>query len=140
MADFDRAVDFVLAHEGGYSNDPNDPGGETNFGISKRAYPALNIKILTAEDAIEIYRQDYWRDCGAEQLPDDLAIIHFDASVNHGISKANQFLEQAGGNYREYLLLRIKFYSSLAAHPNNRGFLRGWINRVLDLWELIETR
>jgi lysozyme family protein len=139
MANFEKAVDFVLAHEGGYTNDPNDPGGETKYGISKRAYPDLIIANLTPEDAIEIYRRDYWIPSGAEQLPDNLALIHFDASVNNGLSKARQFLDQAGGDYREYLLLRIKFYNSLAAHPTNRGFLRGWINRALDLWELIRA-
>ena len=51
---FEEAVKSVLKHEGGYVNDPKDPGGETNFGISKRAFPDLDIKNLTEEDAIEI--------------------------------------------------------------------------------------
>ncbi|MBI5343968.1 MAG: hypothetical protein HZB83_01285, partial [Deltaproteobacteria bacterium] len=50
MDNFERAIAFVLRHEGGYANDPRDPGGETNFGISKRAYPMLNIKDLSVED------------------------------------------------------------------------------------------
>jgi lysozyme family protein len=60
ICDFDQAVEFVLGHEGGYSNDPNDPGGETNFGISKRSYPDVDIKNLTREGAKEIYRRDFW--------------------------------------------------------------------------------
>ena len=51
MRAFDRVIDIVLAHEGGYSNDSVDPGGETNFGISKRQYPDVNIKNLTVENA-----------------------------------------------------------------------------------------
>ncbi|WP_425526518.1 glycosyl hydrolase 108 family protein [Xanthomonas oryzae] len=50
----------MLSHEGGYVNDPRDPGGETQWGISKRAYPELNIRALTRDQAIEIYRRDYW--------------------------------------------------------------------------------
>jgi len=56
---FERCIAFVLRHEGGYVNDPRDPGGETKYGISKRAYPGLDIKNLTEEQAKEIYRQDY---------------------------------------------------------------------------------
>jgi hypothetical protein len=61
---FERAVAFVLRHEGGYVNDPRDPGGETKYGISKRAYPRLDIKGLTEADAKEIYRRDYWEKAG----------------------------------------------------------------------------
>ena len=46
---FEDAIEFVLLHEGGYSWDPKDPGGETRFGISKKSYPNLNIKNLTEE-------------------------------------------------------------------------------------------
>jgi lysozyme family protein len=51
---FDKALSFVLSWEGGYSNDPDDPGGETNFGISKRSYPNENIKDMTKERASEL--------------------------------------------------------------------------------------
>ena len=56
---FPNCLAIVLKHEGGYVNDPHDPGGETNFGISKRAYPAENIKGMTKARAAEIYRRDY---------------------------------------------------------------------------------
>ena len=57
---FDAAFDRLIWHEGGYANDPDDPGGETNWGISKRAYPNLVIKALTREQAREIYQRDFW--------------------------------------------------------------------------------
>ena len=57
---FRYAVEMVLQHEGGYVNDPADPGGETKYGISKRAYPHLDIRNLTREEAIAIYRRDWW--------------------------------------------------------------------------------
>lgn len=57
---FKKAVGILLIQEGGYVNDPDDPGGETNFGISKRSYPQLDIKNLTPDKAISIYYQDFW--------------------------------------------------------------------------------
>ena len=58
---FESIVQVVLKHEGGYVNDPDDSGGETNFGISKRAFPDLDIKNLTKEDAVKIYHDKYWK-------------------------------------------------------------------------------
>lgn len=60
MADFEPAIEIVLDNEGGYVNDPKDPGGETKFGISKAAYPNVDIANLTVDQAKEIYRKDYW--------------------------------------------------------------------------------
>ena len=57
--DFREAIEVILKHEGGYVNDPVDPGGETNMGISKRAYPDLDIKGLTKQSVREIYYKDY---------------------------------------------------------------------------------
>lgn len=85
MTTFDRAVAIVLRQEGGYVDHPDDPGGETNFGISKRRYPDEDIKRLTRERAIELYRRDYWVPGQCERLPERIAIAYFDACVNHGV-------------------------------------------------------
>ena len=55
---FDHCIELVLGHEGGYVDDPNDAGGETNWGISKRAYKDVDIKNLTKEEAKAIYKKD----------------------------------------------------------------------------------
>ncbi len=73
MSQFDKLIDRVLSHEGGYSNDPQDPGGETQWGISKRAHPDVNIKALTRAQAIDIYRADYWDKIKGDQLPAGIA-------------------------------------------------------------------
>lgn len=57
---FVQAVKTLLDIEGGYSNNPNDLGGETNYGISKRQYPQLDIKNLNPLKAVDIYYTDYW--------------------------------------------------------------------------------
>lgn len=84
MTAFARAVEVVLAQEGGYANDAHDPGGETNFGISKRRFPDEDIKDLTRERAIELYHEHYWRATGCDRLPERIAIAYLDACVNHG--------------------------------------------------------
>lgn len=94
---FDEAFDRLLGHEGGYVNDPRDPGGETNWGISKRAYPAVNIKALTQADAKAIYRRDYWAPVRADELPDTVRFDVFDAAVNHGVSQSAKWLQRAAG-------------------------------------------
>lgn len=82
MADFGAAIEVVLANEGGYSNDPNDPGGETNWGISKRSYPTVDIKNLTRDEAIAIYQRDFWKFDGVTDQ--QVANKIFDLYVNHG--------------------------------------------------------
>lgn len=92
---FDTAFDRVIGHEGGYVNDPNDPGGETNWGISKRSYPNLDIKNLTREDAYGIYKVDFWNRVHADKLPDGVAFQLFDFAVNSGIETAIRYFQRA---------------------------------------------
>lgn len=72
--DFKKSVDFqrslvrVLKHEGGYVSDPDDPGGETKFGVSKRSYPNLDIKNLTLNDISAIYYRDFWHKASLEDV------------------------------------------------------------------------
>jgi len=93
---FARAIETVLAHEGGYVNDPNDPGGETNFGISKRSYPDLDIASLTRDAAVAIYRRDWWDRHGYARLAvPNLAAKILDLAVNVGHRKAIVLLQRA---------------------------------------------
>ena len=94
---FNTALAFVLAREGGYSNDPRDPGGETNFGICKASNPSVDIKALTRETAAAIYRRDYWKAGGCEGLPAPVAVMHFDCCVNQGVGTAAKILQLAAG-------------------------------------------
>ncbi len=94
---FEQAVAMVLKHEGGYSNDSRDPGGETRFGISKRAYPDVDILRLTEDEAKAIYKRDYWDTLRPDELPHELAICLFDCAVNMGRDKAIRLLQRACG-------------------------------------------
>lgn len=134
--DFEKALKFVLKWEGGYVNDPKDPGGETNYGISKKSYPNEDIKNMTLERAKKIYYENYWLKSGCDKLSYPLDMIMFDTSVNMGRSRANKFLD-ISTDWRDFLLRRIAFYSKLLTA---KYYIRGWINRVADLYKLIEGK
>lgn len=136
---FERAVAFVLRHEGGYTNDNRDPGGETKFGISKRAYPHLDIKGLTEAEARAIYRRDYWEKAGCGLLEWPMSLVVFDTAVNCGVKKAVELWDRTF-NWTDYLFLRLELYSVLAGGSIQRAaFLRGWINRCIDLWRTVKA-
>lgn len=126
---FDRCVAFVLKQEAGYVNDPHDAGGETNFGISKKSYPSVDIKSLTRDEAIEIYRDDYWRAAGCDKMEWPLCLVMFDTAVNLGVGRVQDFAARAF-NWSDFLFMRIEHYAKL----NQPVFLHGWINRALDIW------
>ena len=92
---FDEAFDKLLAHEGGYVNDRRDPGGETKYGISKRAYPGEDIANMTVERAREIYARDYWGPAGCDAMPDGAKLQVFDMAVNSGVKTAIKTVQLA---------------------------------------------
>jgi len=135
---FDKAFKFILKWEGGYSNDKDDLGGETKYGISKRSYPNLDIKNLTIEMAKEIYKKNYWDKLGCDKLSFPMDIIAFDTSVNMGISTANELLKNSNGDPKEFIILRIKKYKEIVEkNKKMEKFFLGWINRTIDLYVYI---
>ena len=92
---FQDIIVEVLEHEGGYVNDPDDLGGETNFGITKRWYPDLDIKNLTKQEAINIYYTDYWVPSKAGDLSSEIQSTYFDMCVNMGQTNAVLTLQEA---------------------------------------------
>ena len=94
---FDDAFKRLIGHEGGLSDDPNDPGGLTKYGISQRSYPNVDIKALTLDDAKAIYKRDYWNAVQMEHLPEGIRFDLFDMAVNSGVSQAVKMLQRAVG-------------------------------------------
>ena len=155
MAEFDKAIEKTLINEGGYVFDKDDRGGETNFGISKKAYPNVDIKNLTVTGAKEIYKRDYWDKVRADDITSQaVAAELFDTAVNMGVRTASKLLQGCTGVTpdgfigdksleainavdEELLMLRFKLakiarYVYLAKRrPANRKYLLGWINRTL---------
>lgn len=105
---FDTALEHVLRYEGGEVNDPNDPGGHTNYGITQEAldrarwkYPdnglPKSVSDLDAYTVRFIYRADYWDTCRCSDLPAAVAVLVFDCAVNQGTRDAALFLQRVAG-------------------------------------------
>jgi lysozyme family protein len=92
---FEDALTFVLSREGIVSNNPDDAGGLTKFGISSRQYPEVGQSTFTKDNAIAIYKRDYWDRLKCDNLPWNVALVLFDTAVNHGQAQAVYWLQQA---------------------------------------------
>lgn len=135
---FKKSLEFTLKWEGGYVNDPSDPGGETKWGISKRAFPELDIRNLTEQQAADIYANHYWDAAGCDGLPLPLCTCVFDTAVNHGVERAVRWLRNAP-DVDTYLTTRKNFYIDLVKKdPIKQKYLRGWLARVGDLQKFVE--
>lgn len=155
MANFHEALQHIWRWEGKHSNDPRDPGGDTWYGISRRAHPGIPWP-PSKEDAERIYREKYWYFDGVRDQ--DVATKLFDMAVNMGPETAIKHLQVAlrsfglsitlDGDFgpqtlkatnliqpREVLkglrLRQIQHYLRLEKVDN--PFLRGWLNRAVDL-------
>lgn len=154
MSMFDSIIPRVFPAEGGYLSpeqaaEQGDPGGETHWGISKRAYPNIDIRALTKAQAIEIYRRDYWVTIHGEDLPHPIAYAMLDAAINSGWQKSIMWLQRAVGvaddgkfgpitkkavtsaSTADVMLLisaeRLEFMTKLSNWPVNS---RGWARRI----------
>ncbi len=147
---FEKAVEIILSIEQGYIFDSHDPGGETNWGISKRSYPNLDIKNLKQQDAIQIYFNDFWQPLKMLLMPERLRLCLFDCAVNQGHPRAIKFLQGAIGVQQDGVLgpetlaaakvypwlpalsnllyLRLAFYGR---QPNWSIYGEGWAKRLL---------
>lgn len=150
---FDEAFEKLIGHEGGYSNHPDDPGGETMFGVTARVARANgyggSMRDLPLALAKSIYRSLYWDTVQADDLPDVVRFDVFDASVNSGPGQAIRFLQRATGSTDDGRLgpltmravkamdpqlldkrlngYRLRFMSELKTWPT---FGRGWAARI----------
>jgi lysozyme family protein len=150
---FPKLVERVLAHEGGFIDHPQDPGGATNFGITERVARANgyrgHMRNLPRETAVAIYRKGYWDAVNGDQLPAAVAFQVFDAAVNHGVGNASRWIQRAAGVADDGKLgpvsmaaiakadpadlvlrfnaVRLEFYTKLTTWPT---FGKGWARRV----------
>jgi len=150
---------FVALHEwenkenGGYSFDKEDPGGETKFGISKKAYPDIDIKSLTKEEAFRLYEKDYWNKVVTIDMEPALAIAVFDSAVNCGVGRSRSWLAELNEKKdlegerksrdsrksRWFIQRRIQYYLDLVKKkPALNKYIKGWLNRCNDLSKYVD--
>lgn len=94
---FDPCMEEIFPQEGGYVNHKDDPGGETNMGISRRSYPDEDIKGMTKARAKEIYRRDFWDKVRGDDLPYGIDLVALDPAINSGVSRGSRWLQQGLG-------------------------------------------
>lgn len=151
--DFKSALKIVLLFERGYVNDPFDPGGETNFGITKRVAQENgyngDMKSIPMDFVETVYRKKYWDAMGLDSFPDELKLIMFDSGVNSGIGYAIKWLQRAIGVKDDGVLgpktrgaikkdkaneisnrMCIERLLSLVTFPGFSRFGQGWVKRT----------
>jgi len=156
--DFERIIEQVIESEGGYVDDPTDKGGETKYGISKKAYPKEDIKALTIERAKELYYLHYWKPSKTYLVPEPLRHVYFDMVVNFGTRGAGKVLQSAiNGKYKGAVVVDgrvgpqtlksikklevdrlrayrvLKFASIVVKNPPQEKFWFGWYRRALHV-------
>jgi len=152
VADFEQAIRITLQWEGGYSNDLDDPGGATNFGITQADMPDTDIRSLTEPQAVQYYYEHYWKPLYSQIQSQLVANKIFDMGVNLGIGTAVKLLQEALGvpvdgqfgpntlavtNEQGEALLPaykaklVEHYQNLVVrNPNLGKFLDGWLRRA----------
>lgn len=148
---FDQAVLFVLENEGGVSYDVNDSGGLTKWGISSAQYPEVKETSFSRENAIAIYKRDYWDRCRCDNFPWEIALLVFDTAVNHGPGYAVRALQMGlnitadgivgavtiRGAWSATLEQAMDILARRAtAYADNKAFWhfgRGWMRRLFRL-------
>ncbi len=150
MTPIEQALAFTLKWEGGYVNDPDDPGGATNYGVTQNVYnarrkacglPTQSVRAITMPEVVNIYQNGYWKPAGCQTMPYPLALAIFDTSVNFGVGRADQFRRKLsnkaaacmdGGHdaAAEIVAMRKAYrYGRVALKPSQVKFLKGWLNR-----------
>ena len=148
---FETSIERVLGNEGGYVNRADDPGGETQWGISKRNYTDVDIKALTRDQAKAIYLRDFWQAGRMDEFDPAISCQVFDFAVNSGIGTALRKLQLAAGVADDghvgpvtiaaikaksptdliflFIAYRLKYWTGLSNWPQAG---KGWANRAAN--------
>lgn len=141
MTEFQRALQKVLVHEGGYSNHKEDPGGATMKGVTQRVYDAYRksmnmspvpVRQISASEIEAIYRQKYWNLLKGDQMPAGVGYVVFDGGVNSGVSRSVKWLQMALAPYYTGVVDGLIGPATIAAvndHPNHDAL----IARICDI-------
>ena len=143
---FNRSLARVLVYEGGYSNNPKDPGGPTMKGITQSTFNSwrarqgqnqLSVSQITTTEVAAIYKEDYWDRIDADALPSGVDFCMFDAAVNSGVGGATKWAQaivgvNPDGDYGPKTEAAI-----LAADPDE--FIHGFCSHRLGTLQRLRT-
>ena len=157
---WDKSFDLVIVNEGGFVNNPKDPGGPTNWGCTQTVWEKYighpvtvdDMKALTKEDVKPLYKRNYWDAVHGDSLPSGLDYCLFDCAINSGVGRSARFIQEIVGVFadgaignntvtainlikpvtliNEFCDKRQAFLESL---PTFATFGKGWTKRVQDV-------
>lgn len=158
-ANFPIALPWTLAHEGGWSNHPKDPGGATMRGVTQRVYtayrervgkPNQSVRFIEPAEILDIYKAQYWDALRCDDLPTGVDYAVFDFGVNSGVSRAAKYLQRILGVKQDGVIGEMSIKAANMADPgfivdklceDRMAFLRrlktwktfgrGWTRRVM---------
>jgi hypothetical protein len=130
---FQSVITGILKREGGYVAKDGASNAPANFGINQAANPDIDVKNLTQERAVELYRSRYWTQIDGDKLEPRTAVIAMDAAVNQGVTYAKQLLKDTGGDPQAMLVKREADYRKLAQDPKYAPSLPTWLNRLSEV-------
>jgi lysozyme family protein len=160
LSDWQKSFELMLKSEGGYVNNPADPGGMTNLGVTKatwenwvgRESDEAEMRGLTPEKVEPLYKKKYWNAVRGDELPTGISYLCFDFAVNAGAGRSIKTLQTAvgvtpDGGFGPMTMAAVQavdpvelierfsqakedFYRSLTTFAT---FGKGWLNRVADV-------
>lgn len=163
---WEDAFKMVLAHEGGFVNNPKDPGGMTNLGVTKKVWEEYVghevdeaiMRGLTPDMVQPLYKRNYWDRIKGDQLPDGVDYAAYDLAVNSGVGRAAKYLQQIAGVPADGVIgpksleaikacpaeevvdalcdMRLEFLKRL---PTWTTFGKGWERRVVEVKQKAST-
>ena len=129
---FEKSIALLFRLEGLESDDKNDLGGFTRYGISQKYHPDVNVPKLTKEQAKQIYFGEYWVAMGCDNLEYPMDMVMFIQGVNLGTYRAISFLDNSKG-LLDFFMLNLNHYCT-RPEIQRKVFLTGWCNRLIKLW------
>ena len=128
---FDAVVGSLLKREGGYNPSDGKSGAPVNFGINQRANPDIDVKNLTKERAVELYRERYWNKIGGDNLAPATALVALDTAALQGPEVAKALIAETGGDPNAMIARRREQLRALAARdPGQAPYLSTWLRRM----------
>ena len=143
---FRPALTIILAKEAGFVNNPNDPGGATNLGITLGTARAWNldedhnglvdvrdVRLLTPDIVGPVYKAGYWDTMGGDGLPGGTDLMAFDCAVNQGSGFAKRLVAHVAGELDPITTMRALRESRYRDNHNFHIFGRGWLARLAEI-------
>lgn len=157
LDNFERCLDLLLKDEGGFVNNPSDPGGMTNLGVTAKTWAAFKgrntsekeMKALTHNDVAALYEHKYWDACSCDEMPSGIDYLVFDFAVNAGVGRSTKLLQRILGVPEDgsigpvtlqnidiadkldlisrFSQAKVHYYEEL---PTFHEFGKGWLSRV----------